>query len=163
MEYTKILDELLKYLSVTEHTQFAYIRNDANKKSEFLKDIDNSTLHSALLKLVKDDYVNTEMEDSIDPIFKSPRKDQYYKISFEGLVFINNGGYENLYYENQKQKSQFAELKKKQSLLEQKQVSNQFQIVLLTWIIAFGTIVAAVYYLFEILSFFGVLTSQKNV
>lgn len=162
MEHIKILDELLKYLSITEHTQFVYIRNDINNKSEYLKDIDNFTLHSALIKLEKDGYVNTESKDSIDPLFKSPRKDHYYKISFEGLVFIKNGGYESEYQKNQKEQIEYSELKKKQSLLEEKQVSNQFQIVVLTWIIALGTLIAGLYYILEILEFFGVLTSQKN-
>ena len=57
MEQIKILDELLKYLDKTEFTTFAKMRNDANKKSKFLKDIDNFIFKSALLKLVKDGYV----------------------------------------------------------------------------------------------------------
>ena len=41
MENIKILDELLKYLEITNFRAFAEMRNDANEKSEFLKDIDN--------------------------------------------------------------------------------------------------------------------------
>lgn len=41
MDNIKILDEVLKYLIITEFRTFAEMRNDANEKSDFLKDIDN--------------------------------------------------------------------------------------------------------------------------
>ena len=151
MNHIKILDELLKYLKETEHNQFVYIRNDVNDKSEFLKYIGNSTLHSALLKLVKDGYVNQESEHTTDQIFNKPRTNHYYKISFEGLVFIDCGGYENQIRENQKIETSRNEMIERQNALEEKQGRNQTQLVVLTWLIALGTLIAGVYYFLEIL------------
>ena len=160
MEYIKILDELLKCLSETEHTEFRYIRNDVNEKSDFLKDIDNSTLHSALLKLVKDGYVNQESENTTDQIFNTPKTNHYYKISFEGSFFIKNGGYENQYHKNQNIENSRNEMIERQNALEEKQSRNQTQLVVLTWIIALGTFVAAVYYFLETLKFFGIFSCE---
>lgn len=162
MENIKILDELIKYLKVTKFRTFVEIRNDANEKSNFLKDIDNFIFKSAVLKFVKDGYVIEYSEITTDRIFGGQITNYSYDISFEGIFFIKNGGYENGYQKNQKQQIEYSELKKKQSLLEEKQVSNQFQIVVLTWIIALGTIIAGVYYILEIFAFFGILQSQKN-
>ena len=155
MEHIKILDELLKYLVETEHNEFAYIRNDVNNKSDFLKNIDNRTLHSALLKLVKDGYVNQESEKTTDRIFNTPRTDYYYRISFEGLVFIKNGGYHYQYQKNQTLENLKNEMTERQNALELKQSRVQGQIAFLTWIIALGTLIAGVYYLIEILKAFG--------
>lgn len=155
MEHIKILDELLKYLVETEHNQFAYIRNDVNDKSDFLKNIDNRTLHSALLKLVKDGYVNQESEKTTDQIFNTPRTDHYYRISFEGLVFIKNGGYENHYAKIQMKENELSDLKSQQSRHSTALVRLNRWLVILTWVIAIGTLVAGIYYLIEILKSFG--------
>lgn len=154
MEHIKILDELLKHLTETEHTEFGRIRNETIEKSGFLKDIGNSTLHSALLKLVKDGYVNQESENTTDRLFNTPRTDHYYKISFEGLVFIDCGGYENQIRENQTLENLKSEMTERQNALELKQVRFQGQIAFLTWVIALGTLIAGVYYFLEILKFF---------
>jgi len=156
MEHIKILDELLKYLTETEHNQFAYIRNDVNDKSEFLKDIDNSTLHSALLKLVKDGYVNMESENSTDRLFNKPKTDYFYKISFEGLVFIKNLGYQNQLDENQKKQNEVSDLKSEQFAHSVSLVRLNRWLVILTWVIATGAFVAGIYYLIEILKAFGI-------
>lgn len=151
MEHIKILDGLLKYLIETEYTEFGRIRNDVNDKSDFLKDIDNSTLHSALLKLVKDGYVNQTSKHSTDQLFNTPRTDHYFKISFEGLVFIDCGGYENQIRKNQTLENLKNEMTERQNALESKQVRFQGQIAFLTWVIALGTLISGVYYFLEIL------------
>ena len=158
----KILDEFLKYLENTEFRTFTTIRNDTIENSDFLKDIDNFILKSALLKLVKDGYVLQYTENTIDRIFNKSVTNHYYDISFEGLFFIKNGGYENEYHKNQKAEIESAELKKRQFLLEEKHSSIQGQIVFLTFLVALGTLIAGLYYILEILAFFDVLTSQKN-
>jgi hypothetical protein len=161
MKHLNILDDLLRYLSITKHNQFNSFVQDKDNKTILLNLIDKSILHSALLKLVKDGYVNTESDNSIDPLFKSPKKDHYYKISFEGMVFIENGGYENEYRKNQKEQIEYSDLQKRQSLLEDKQLKTQNQLVFLTFLVALGTLIAGLYYVLEILDFFGVLTSRK--
>ena len=145
----KILDELLKYLLITEHNTFAFIKNDANKKSEFLKEVDNSTFHSALLKLVKDGYVNENSENTTDKIFNTPKTNHYYKISFEGMFFIKNGGYHKAFLENKKKENAFADLQKEQ----RKQASALVR--LNRWLV-FGAIVVAIDSILNILNYFGV-------
>ena len=162
MENINILDALLKYLEITNFRTFAEMRNDANEKSEFLKDIDNFIFKSALLKLVKDGYAIEYSETTTDRIFGGEKTNYYFDISFEGIFFIKNGGYENEFQKNQKQQIEYSSLQKKQSLLEQKQLKIQSQLVLLTLIVALGTLIAGLYYILEILAFFGVLISQKN-
>ncbi|WP_026452135.1 hypothetical protein [Aequorivita capsosiphonis] len=159
MEHLKILDEILRYLSKTEHTQFAYIRNDINEKSSFLKAIDNATLHSAILKLVKDGFVNQESEKTTDPLFNSPRTNNYYRISFEGLFFIKEGGYENQNQETKKKEIEYGKIQSEQKRQARNLVRLNYWLVVLTWVIAIGTFVAALYYLMEILKFFEILSS----
>lgn len=159
MEHLKILDELLRYLTETEHTQFASIRNDVNDKSTLLKDIDNATLHSAILKLVKDGYVNQESEKTTDPLFNSPRTNNYYRISFEGLFFIKKGGYENQNLENKKKEIEYEKIQSEQKRQALNLVRLNYWLVVLTWVIAIGTFVAALYYLIEILKFFEIFCS----
>ena len=69
MEDLKILDELLKYLVHSKETLFPYIRNEANNKSKILKNLPNSIFKAALIKLVKEGYVNQTSEQSIDRLF----------------------------------------------------------------------------------------------
>ncbi|MGO4921620.1 hypothetical protein [Maribacter spongiicola] len=160
MEHIKILDELLIFLSKTNENQFPYIKNELEKESDFLKNIENSLLHAALLKLVKDGYVNEESEEYTDPLFKTPKINYFYKISFEGLVFMNHGGYENLIRKNQTLENLRNEMTERQNALEEKQVRFQGQIVFLTWAIALGTLIAAVYYFLEILKFYGTCSCE---
>ncbi|WP_158980942.1 MULTISPECIES: hypothetical protein [unclassified Flavobacterium] len=151
----KILDEILKYLLITEHDTFAFIKNDANKKSDFLKDIDNSTFYSALLKLVKDGYVNQNSKNTTDPIFNSPRTDNYYYISFEGMFFIKNGGYHQATLEAQRKENEYDALKSEQ----QKQAVSLLRLNL--WLV-FGAVVVAIDSILNILHFFGVYFDTSN-
>ena len=149
----KILDDLLVFLKETKCDTFYSIESEIKNKSVILKDINSKMLHSALLKLVKDDYV-FENYRNIGSL-----SGYTYNISFEGIFFINNGGYEKEHQNNQKTEIESAEMKKRQFLLEEKHSSIQFQLLVLTWVIAIGTSVAAIYYLLEVLKFLGVLTS----
>lgn len=151
----KILDEILKHLLTTEHNTFAFIKNDANIKSNFLKDIDNYTFNSALLKLVKDGYVNQNSENTTDPIFNSPRTNHYYYISFEGMFFIKNGGYHQALLETQRKENAYADLQ-----TEQRRQSASL-VTLNRWIV-FGAIVVAIDSILNILHFFGVYFDTSN-
>ena len=151
----KILDEILKYLLTTEHDTFAFIKNDANKKSDFLNNIDNSTFNSALLKLVKDGYVNQNSENTTDQIFNTPRTNNYYYISFEGKFFINNGGYATKNSENLKKEIEYENIQTEQ----RKQASALVR--LNRWLV-FGAIVVAIDSVLNILNFFGVYFDTSN-
>ncbi len=158
-EEFKILDGILRYLLKNGNKSFTYIKEDSQLKSEFAVDIDNNTLASAFVKLVKDKYVNINEQTIGLKMDNSPRNINYYNISFEGIIFIKNDGYEKEHQNNQKIEIESAEMKKRQFLLEEKHSSIQFQLLVLTWVIAIGTSVAAIYYLLEVLKFLGVLTS----
>lgn len=151
----KILDAFLKYLLNTEYNQFNEIRNDVYIKSEFLKTIDNSTLHSALLKLVKDEYVTEKSENVIDPFFNTPTTYYYYNISFDGMFFIKNGGYHLAFLEVQRKESVYDDLKN-----EQKKQSITL-LRLNRWLV-FGAIVVAIDSILNILHFFGVYFDTNN-
>jgi DNA-binding PadR family transcriptional regulator len=140
----EILDALLKYLKDTSHNTFQYIKSDVKNKSAFLKEIDDKTLYSALLKLVKDDYVYEDFQKM------GTLNGNLYYISFEGLSFIAEGGYVSRNERNQAQDKKLNDIAIVQSF-QQKWIHR------LTWIIGLGTLVAGVYYLIEILKFFGVL------
>ncbi|MBA0883599.1 hypothetical protein [Flavobacterium undicola] len=151
----KILDEILKTLSISDSVKWFEIMNETLDRCEFLKDVDHFTFQVALLKLVKDDYVIETNKDIDNP------KKTHYNISFEGLFFIKNGGYENQNLKSHQVEMEVVEMKKMQSLLEAKNASLQVQLVVLTYLIAFGTLVAAIYYLLEVLAFLGVCQSKK--
>ncbi|WP_281635785.1 hypothetical protein [Flavobacterium marginilacus] len=140
----EILDALLKYLKDTNHNTFQHIKSDVKNKSAFLKEIDDKTLYSALLKLVKDDYVYEDFQKM------GTLSGNLYNISFEGLSFIAEGGYVSRKERNQSQDKKLNDIAIVQSF-QQKWIHR------LTWIIGLGTLVAGVYYLIEILKFFGVL------
>lgn len=140
----KILDALLTYLKDTNHNTFQFIKSDVKNKSAFLKEIDDKTLYSALLKLVKDDYVYEDFQKI------GTLNGNLYNISFEGLSFISEGGYVSRKERNQSQDKKLNDIAILQSF-------QQRWILRLTWIIGLGTLVAGVYYLIEILKFFCVL------
>ena len=145
----KILDELLKYLSITEHNTFSFLKNDANNKSEFLREIDNQTFYSALLKLVKDGYVNGSYQNTTDRIFNTPKVNEYFDISFEGMFFIKNGGYAKQNSENLKKETEYENIQTEQ----RKQAAALVR--LNRWLV-FGAIVVAIDSVLNILNFFGV-------
>jgi hypothetical protein len=151
----KILDELLKYLLITEYCEFAFMKNDANKNSEFLKDIESPTFHSALLKLVKDGYVNESSQNTTDEIFNTPRTNYFYQISFEGMFFIKNGGYAKQNSENLKKETEYESIQSEQ----RKQASALVR--LNRWLV-FGAIVVAIDSVLNILNFFGVYFDTSN-
>lgn len=155
----EILDAILKYILKNGNNSFGFIKKDDKLKSTFSQEVENNTLASAFIKLEKDGYINSYLKKVGLNLDNTPRTVDYYNISFEGIFFIKNGGYEKELQKNQKAEIEFVELKKRQFLLEEKHSSIQCQLLFLTWVIAIGTFVAAIYYLIEVLKFFGVLNS----
>jgi hypothetical protein len=152
----KILDELLNYLLTTEINGIVELRNDTIKKSDFLKNVNNFTFKSALLKLTKDGYVTETSNDSIDPIFNNKRTDCYYDISFEGMFFIKKGGYEKQNAENLKKETEYENIQTEQ----RKQASVLVR--LNRWLV-FGAIVVAIDSVLNILNFFGIYFDTSNL
>ena len=151
----KVLDDLLRTLLVSNSFKYSKIINETIDRCDFLKNVQTYIFESALLKLSKDCYV---LETNI--VINYPIQ-SHFNISFEGIVFIKNGGYEKQYQQTQQKEIEFYEMMNRQSALESKNTLFQAQLVVLTYLIAFGTLVAAIYYLLEVLAFLGVLQTQK--
>jgi hypothetical protein len=150
----KILDELLRYLLETKFVKYGEIWNDTFINHIFLKTVDPYTYNFALLKLAKDEYVLQNKKDN--GLINSE-----FHITFEGIIFIKKGGYCQERLEAQRKEKAYELLKIEQKRHETSLLSLNRRMVLLTKIIAFGTFIAAVYYLLEILSFFWRLLRYK--
>lgn len=145
----KILDELLVFLKETKCDTFYSIESEIKNKSVILKDINSKILHSALLKLVKDDYV-FENYRNIGPL-----SGYTYNISFDGIFFITNGGYHQALLEAQRKENDYDDLK-----TEQRRQSASL-VRLNRWMV-FGAIVVAIDSILNILHFFGVYFDTSN-
>ncbi|WP_166926288.1 hypothetical protein [Flavobacterium poyangense] len=145
----KILDALLTYLKDTKHNTFQFIKSDVKNKSTFLKDIDDKILYSALLKLVKDDYVYEDLQKI------GSLSGNIYNISFEGIFFIKKGGYHQALLEAQRKENEYDDLKNEQ----RKQSASLVR--LNRWMV-FGAIVVAIDSILNILHFFGVYFNTSN-
>ncbi len=151
----EILDALLKYLLHNSNNSFSFIKDDDKLKSEFLQEVENNTLASALLKLVKDGYVNSHLNKVGLNSDNTPRTIDYYNISFEGIFFIKNGGYHKALLETQRKENAYADLQTEQ----RKQAST---LVKLNCWLVFGAVVVAIDSILNIMHFFGVYFDTSN-
>jgi hypothetical protein len=124
------------------HEQLDFILTHLNndKLPESIEEIEDSlmwnpfdekidkTINLILHKLIKDEYVNKVHREEIKRPIPRPAGQTYY-ISFEGKLFIENGGY------NQQQKE-----------------SNRHKTIEIThqWVLSIGTLLAGLYGLVEI-------------
>lgn len=148
----EILDGILKYLLSNGNNPFSYIKADDKLKSEFSQEVENNTLASAFIKLVKDGYVNINEQTIGLKMDNSPRSVNYYNISFEGIFFIKDGGYHQALLEVQRKENAYDVLKTEQ----------RKQSISLLWLnrwVAVGAVVVAIDSILNILHFFGVLNS----
>lgn len=151
----KILDTVLKYLLHNGNNSFSFIKDDDKLKIEFSQEIENNTLASALIKLVKDGYVNINEQTVGLKMDNSPRNVDYYNISFEGIFFIKKGGYHQALLEAQRKENEYDDLKNEQ----RKQSASLVR--LNRWMV-FGAIVVAIDSILNILHFFGVYFDTSN-
>lgn len=148
----EILDGILKYLLNNGNNTFSFIKDDENLKSAFSQEVENNTLASAFIKLVKDGYVNINEQSIGLKMDNSPRSVNYYNISFEGMFFIKDGGYHQALLEVQRKENAYDVLKTEQ----------RKQSISLLWLnrwVAFGAVVVAIDSILNILHFFGILNS----
>lgn len=151
----KILDGILRYLLKNGNKSFSSIKEDDKLKSEISLDIENNTLASAFIKLVKDGYVNINEQTIGLKMDNSPRNVDYYNISFEGIFFIKDGGYHQALLEAQRKENAYDVLKTEQ----------RKQSISLLWLnrwVAFGAVVVAIDSILNILHFFGVYFDTSN-
>lgn len=139
MDLLKILDDVLEQISNTKgvHTLLSVqviVTND---------EVNMETVENCIDKLIEDGYV---FEDTYTDYMSEakPKTFPVFKVSFSGQFFLSRGGYQSEFLrENSERIRMFA--------IETQQMENNQQIVLLTKWIAGGTIMAAIYYLIEIL------------
>jgi hypothetical protein len=132
----ELLDDTLIFISITDNEM-------GIKAIELLESLRNSKyselkltqLYIILEKLEKDKYITQGVKEYRTEV--TTIKGTYYEISIDGIVFLEMGGYRGQKKESQNQKDL---------------ISNTF---LLTLIVAWGTLIAAIYYIFQLYCFGG--------
>jgi len=110
-DYLFILDEFLKIFKELEQRAYnpIQLQNEFYKRNqEFQKVWTNELTTEVIVKLKSDGYVRNYTDSYNEtPLFKGDVK--YYILTFEGLMFIENGGYEQREFkETQKITNQIA-------------------------------------------------------
>lgn len=131
-------DNVLKFLATSPFAKPLITFDDIHKHTPF--DQQAYVLKQIIEQLEKDEYISQEIRE--ENYNGENRKMTYYKITLKGEFFSNLGGYNYLTLE----KASLDELKN-----QNKKISKQM--LCLTRIIAFGTLIAAVYYGIEIIKF----------
>jgi hypothetical protein len=156
----KLLDDILKYLLYIQKAEKPYHVGNNEIDSSFLN-IEKNLFKSAILKLKNDNYIyfgnNVELKN-INNFHIAGLVD----LTLDGILFINSGGYQNHYNKLQIEQNLMSDLKSEQRRHSTALVNLNRWMVGLTIVVALGTLIAGLYYILEILAFFGVLTSQKN-
>lgn len=96
--------------------------------------ISSTKLHEALYKLVKDEYVRFEEQETFMTNQKIIVK--YYMMTFEGEVFMSNGGYVE-------ESKVLDAARHRDEILENQSLSNANRLNYLTFWLAVGSIVLA--------------------
>jgi len=142
----KLLDLILvnfKNFETTIVSNFEiYKKISANLLTEYTT---MQSVESALKKLVKDGYL-IENPPKEEELLGQIITTFYYKLSWDGRFFIENGGYNGVILKES------AERKRLRDLEVRTQNSNDTMIKLTRWV-AGATIVAGAYYLIEIIKF----------
>lgn len=143
------LDEVLRVLVENKVRWMDFDEIIGNCKKEYQDDGIIFLIQPIIDKLIKDGYAMTIVLNDIklgDPKqTKTPTNN--YKATFDAIHFYENNGYEGKFkfdvYENNR-------LEK----IEKNQKKNQRLMTWLTGVVAFGTLIAAIYYAIEIYKFF---------
>lgn len=146
----KILDELLRTLLISNSIKWDKIMNETIDRCQYFENVEQYTFQMALLKLSKDDYVMITNKNVNEPI-KSD-----FRISFEGIVFIKNGGYITQLDKNQMQQNL-------NDFLKSQQTRHSKILVRLNYWLVFGAILVAIDSIMNILHFFGVYFDTSNL
>lgn len=151
----EILDGILKYLLNNGNNAFSYIKDDEKLKNELSQEVENNTLASALIKLVKDEYVNSHLKKVGLNSDNTPVTVEYYNITFEGIFFIKRGGYRQEFLEAQRKENAYV-------ILNAEQRKQSISLLWLNRWVAFGAVVVAIDSILNILHFFGVYFDTSN-
>ena len=148
---TENIDKLLKVLL---GQQLSLSKNEISNKLKTEINIQESELNTILAKAIKDEYIHEFRHGSMIS--------HTYKLTFDGILFINEGGYTSqassrrLNQELEKnqrdlQKTQ-TEMITAQAKIMERQTQIQQSVKTLTVWIAIGTVIAAIYYIFELVN-----------
>jgi len=148
----KLLDDILRYLIYIQKSEKPYIVNAKDIDLQF-QDVNKQFFSSAIKKLVDDGYIYLEENVNLNYI-KPTVIAGFCDITIDGILFIKIGGYENYYNKLQIEENLMSDLKSEQRRHSNSLVRLNRWLVILTLVIAVGTLVAALYYSIEILSFF---------
>ncbi len=150
MNYDKKLDTILRVLLRNLPTYMTQLEIE-NKISKIeVHDHMWLEMHLIIDKLIDDGYVKKYIISVVNLNTKDSVDTPHFEITFKGKMFIQEGGYEGHYL---KLASESIRLGK----LDENQKSTNENMVFLTRVVAFGTTVAAIYYLLEVLKYFCVI------
>jgi hypothetical protein len=138
VSHLKKLDDVLKYFQ-KHHKNNPLSLNEVKSAIEKPFDFDINEIRPILNKLVKDKYLDTfiiPLLKRISPKLSYEYNEDYYSITFEGIIFIETGGYvrlEELYHAENTRLNTLAI----------RQIKNDEDLTQLTRLVAYGTIAAA--------------------
>ncbi|QSW88308.1 hypothetical protein J0383_18845 [Flavobacterium endoglycinae] len=118
-------------------------------------------LEKNIERLLEENYIKEVAEDVHIRDFGT-HSVTYYTLTTIGYIFIKEKGYQNTYYSNLSIEQENRELRKSQIELNKSVVETNKRTLKLTSWIAFGTIVAAVYYLVELYLVFHPYNTGSN-
>lgn len=141
LKYIDELDYILDFLAKIPHrpesTGYEYIQNIYSMLKSTNNEMTFDRFFQIINKLSKDNYVETKIISG----------GTNCKISFDGLVQNELGGYKAIYLENNRSKIN--------QIIQDKRITDiQNQQLYLTFILAFGALVASFYYILEIWKYF---------
>ncbi|MEI8280656.1 MAG: hypothetical protein WCG87_12930 [Bacteroidota bacterium] len=121
-----------------EYEEFTKFKGDVFDQSRYENEIEG-----IVQKLEKDNYITSYKKETSRVWSIDPTKEKIYRITFEGRVFIQQGGYSA---ENE------SKMAGEQRLRDAERNARAIQIttLILTLFVALGSIVAATYYFLEI-------------
>ena len=143
----EILDEILNYLIYIQNSKKPYVVGSNEKDHYFLK-YNDDFFKSAINKLIKDGYLTLGTNVSINFVSKN-KIAGLCNITFEGILFIKSGGYQNYYSEIQRKENAYDDLQTEQR-------KQSIALVNLNRWLVFGAIIVAIDSILNILNFFGI-------
>ena len=150
---TDILDEILNYLLYVQKQPKPYQVGKDKIDQSFMK-YEKGFFKAAVNKLIKEGYV-IMLKNVNEQVISQKYVAGLFDITFDGIIFIINGGYHAQQRRIERDNNNFQELQVRQDAL----AKSTFR---LTVVIAIGTSIAGVYYFLYILDFFGILKASTN-
>ena len=151
----KILDKILTILSDSENHTISVIELNSALHQDILisRYINEYILNQNIERLLQDNYIKEIAENlnlrgiEIGIVTK-------YRLTVQGYTFIKESGYYNTFISKISLEKENSHLRESQIELNNSTLATNELMTRLTKFIAVGTIIAAIYYLLEIYSFF---------